>query len=112
MGDEDRRVLIPFSTFRKTYPASEELGIRFQAYPNMLDQSVDQAKEVLDRRRNVPYGGKENFSIGTAEQQVEEFHKIVGKVALATVVLSSIGLLVGGIGVMNIMLVSVTERTR
>jgi putative ABC transport system permease protein len=50
--------------------------------------------------------------VATAEQQVEEFHNIVGKVALATVVLSSIGLLVGGIGVMNIMLVSVTERTR
>src|SRR5207245_9012465 len=62
--------------------------------------------------RNVPFGGKDNFSIATAEQQVEEFHNIVGKVALATVVLSSIGLLVGGIGVMNIMLVSVTERTR
>ena len=60
----------------------------------------------------MPYGGKDNFSIDTAQQTVEEFHNIVGKVALATVVLSSIGLLVGGIGVMNIMLVSVTERTR
>src|SRR6266852_2431881 len=112
MGDEDRRVLIPISTFRKVYPTADEVNMRAQAYPKLLDQAVDQIREVLERRRNVPFGGKDNFSIATAEQQVEEFNNIVGKVALATVVLSSIGLLVGGIGVMNIMLVSVTERTR
>jgi ABC-type antimicrobial peptide transport system permease subunit len=111
-GDEDRRVLIPLSTFRKTYPSADETGIRFQAYPNMLDQAVDQATEVLERRRKVPYGGKDNFSIGTAAQQVEEFHKIILMVYLVTMVLSAIGLLIGGVGVMNIMLVSVTERTR
>jgi putative ABC transport system permease protein len=111
-GDEDRRVLIPFSTFRKVYPDADEVMMRAQAYPKMLDQAVDQITEVLERRRNVPYGGKDNFSIDTAEHTVEEFHQIVGKVALVMVVLSSIGLLVGGIGVMNIMLVSVTERTR
>jgi putative ABC transport system permease protein len=111
-GDEDRRVLIPYSTFKKTYPAADEIEMRAQAYPNMLNQAVDQMTEVLERRRNVPYGGKDNFSIETAEHTVEEFHEIVGKVALAMLVLSSIGLLVGGIGVMNIMLVSVTERTR
>jgi len=112
MGDEDRRVLIPYSTFKKSYPTADEINMRAQAYPNKLNEAVDQIREVLERRRNVPLGGKDNFSINTAEQQVEEFHNIVGKVALATVVLSSIGLLVGGIGVMNIMLVSVTERTR
>jgi putative ABC transport system permease protein len=112
MGDEDRRVLIPFSTFHKIYPMADELNIRMQAFPKVLNQAVDQAREVLERRRKVPYGGKDNFSIETAEQQVAEFHNIVGMVALAMVVLSSIGLLVGGIGVMNIMLVSVTERTR
>jgi putative ABC transport system permease protein len=110
--DEDRRVLIPYNTFRKIYPGAYENNIRLQAYPNMLDQAVDQATEVLRRRRNVPYNAKNNFSIETAEMQVQEFHNIVGMVAIATVVLSSIGLLIGGVGVMNIMLVSVTERTR
>src|SRR4030088_2585048 len=112
MGDQDRRVLIPISTFRKVYPTADEVNMRAQAYPKMLDQAVDQIREVLERRRNVPFGGKDNFSIATAEQQVAEFHKIVGTVVTLTFVLSSIGLLVGGIGVMNIMLVSVTERTR
>ena len=112
MGDEDRRVLIPYNTFHKVYPGAYENQIRFQAYPNMLEQAVDQATEVLRRRRNVAYNAKDNFVIRTAQQEVEQFHSIVGMVALAAVVLSSIGLLIGGVGVMNIMLVSVTERTR
>ncbi|HEX4546580.1 MAG TPA: ABC transporter permease [Candidatus Acidoferrum sp.] len=110
--DEDRRVLIPYSSFRKIYPAAYENSIRLQAYPNMLDQAVDQATEVLRRRRNVPLDGKDSFSIQTSQQIVDQFHNILGMVALATVVLSGIGLLIGGVGVMNIMLVSVTERTR
>jgi putative ABC transport system permease protein len=110
--NEDRRVLIPYNTFKKIYPGAYENGIRIQAYPNVLDQAVDQVTEVLRRRRNVAYNAKDNFAIETAEMQVREFHSIVAMVALATVVLSSIGLLIGGVGVMNIMLVSVTERTR
>ena len=112
MGDEDRRVLIPFSTFKKTYPAADELNMRVQAYPGELDKMVDEATEILRRRRNVAYNAKNNFSIGTAAQSVEEFHKIMMMVYVATFVLSAIGLLIGGVGVMNIMLVSVTERTR
>jgi len=110
--DEDRRVLIPYNTFRKIYPGAYENSIRFEAYPNLLDQAVDQATEVLRRRRNVPYQGKNSFSIQTSQQIVDQFHSILGMVALATFVLSGIGLLIGGVGVMNIMLVSVTERTR
>src|SRR6266849_3543645 len=112
MGDEDRRVLIPFSTFRKTYPMADEINFRMQARPKMLDQAVDQAREVLERRRKIPYGGKDNFSIETAEQQVQEFHNIMLMTYVVMIVLSAIGLLIGGVGVMNIMLVSVTERTR
>jgi len=111
-GDEDRRVLIPYNTFKKIYPAADEVNMRFQAYQGLLDQSVDQATEVLRRRRNVPQGGKDNFSIRTAAQEVEEFHDIMKMVYIATIALSGTGLLIGGVGVMNIMLVSVTERTR
>jgi putative ABC transport system permease protein len=112
IGDEDRRVLIPYSTFRKIYPDADEVSMRAQALPGQLNEMVDQIREVLERRRGVAYGGKDNFSIGTAEEQVGEFHKIMLMVYVATIVLSSIGLLIGGVGVMNIMLVSVTERTR
>jgi ABC-type antimicrobial peptide transport system permease subunit len=112
MSDEDRRVLIPYQAFRKIYPASYENAYRFQARPDLLDAAVDEAREFLRRRRNVPYNQPDTFEIRTATQQIEEFHAIVGMVAVAMVVLSSIGLLIGGVGVMNIMLVSVTERTR
>jgi putative ABC transport system permease protein len=112
MGDEDRRVLIPLNTYQKMYPTANEVDMRAQAYPGMLNQAVDQIRDVLERRRNVPFGGKDNFSINTAEQEVQEFHNIMLMVYLAMIVLSSIGLLIGGVGVMNIMLVSVTERTR
>src|SRR6266849_2398707 len=80
MGDEDRRVLIPYSTFRKTFPSATEINFRVQAQPYMLNQMVDQITEALRRRRNVPYDGKDNFSVATAEEQIKEFHNIVGKV--------------------------------
>jgi len=111
-NDEDRRTLIPIYTFMEIYPAANEISMRMQGLPNMLDQAVDEARETLRRRRRVPYDQPDNFSIQTAQESVEQFHQIIGMVALAMVVLSSIGLLIGGVGVMNIMLVSVTERTR
>jgi putative ABC transport system permease protein len=67
---------------------------------------------VLRLERRVPYHDPDTFSITTAEQMIEQFHSVTATVAVVMVILSSIGLLVGGIGVMNIMLVSVTERTR
>ena len=111
-NDEDRRVVIPFYTFRKLYPAAFEIAMRFLAYPGKLDAAVDQVREVLRRRRNVPYDKPDNFAIQTNVEIRKQFNDIIGGVVLAIVVLSSIGLLIGGMGVMNIMLVSVTERTR
>ena len=69
---------------------------------------------IRDRRtrRNVAYDKPDSFVISTALEEVKDFNDIIGGVVLAIVVLSSIGLLIGGVGVMNIMLVSVTERTR
>jgi putative ABC transport system permease protein len=111
-SDEDRRVVIPFYTFMKMYPGSYEIGFRFLAYPGKLDAAVDQIREVLRRRRNVPYNKPDNFSIQTQVEAAQQFNDIIFGVVLAIIVLSSIGLLIGGVGVMNIMLVSVTERTR
>jgi putative ABC transport system permease protein len=82
------------------------------AYPGMMDQAVDQVRAVLRIERHVPYSSPDTFSISTSQSMIERFRQVTGTVALVMIVLSSIGLLVGGIGVMNIMLVSVTERTR
>jgi putative ABC transport system permease protein len=112
MGDEDRRVVMPYYTFRKIYPAAFEVAMRFLAKPGMLDPAVDQVREVLRRRRNVAYDKPDNFAIQTNVEIRQQFNQIIFGVVVAIVVLSSIGLLIGGMGVMNIMLVSVTERTR
>jgi putative ABC transport system permease protein len=112
LNDEDRRVILPYQTFRRAYPASYENSYQMQARAGEVDAAADEVREFLRRRRNVPYNQPDSFEIRTAQQQIEEFHNIVGMVAVAMVVLSSIGLLIGGVGVMNIMLVSVTERTR
>ncbi|MGH9727787.1 MAG: ABC transporter permease [Candidatus Acidiferrales bacterium] len=112
MQDEDRRVTIPYNTFMKMFPSTRDNGYRFLAYHGRLDEAVDEAREVLRRRRKVAYTAPDNFSITTQVQEEEQFNQIIGGVALVLIVLSSIGLLIGGVGVMNIMLVSVTERTR
>jgi putative ABC transport system permease protein len=77
-----------------------------------MDQAKDEVTELLRRRRKVKVSEPENFGISSAEGVIDQFREVIGSVALVMVVVSSIGLLVGGIGVMNIMLVSVTERTR
>ena len=77
-----------------------------------LAAAMDELRVVLRQERHVPFNKPDNFFVSTAEQMVDQFRSVTSIIALVMVVLSSIGLLVGGIGVMNIMLVSVTERTR
>ena len=77
----------------------------------MLPRALDEIRTILRIDRHVPVDKPDNFALSTAEQMVEQFRQITSMTFLVMVVLSSIGLLVGGIGVMNIMLVSVTERT-
>jgi putative ABC transport system permease protein len=111
-GSDDNRVLLPYFTMRKMFPNATEHMLISIAYPGMVDEAQDQIRTVLRLERRVPYHDPDSFSITTAEQMIEQFHSVTATVAVVMVILSSIGLLVGGIGVMNIMLVSVTERTR
>ena len=111
-GQDDNRILVPYFTMRKLYPSANENMLIVIAYEGMLSKAEDQVRTVLRIQRKVPNDKPDNFSLSTAQQMIENFHRITGTVALVMVILSSIGLLVGGIGVMNIMLVSVTERTR
>ena len=110
-GDTDTRVLLPYGTLQKMYPNARENAIVVTAKEGMLSQAQDEVRTVLRIDRRVPYSKPDNFALSTAEQMVSDFRQITAITFLVMVVLSSIGLLVGGIGVMNIMLVSVTERT-
>jgi len=110
-GDTDNRVLIPYGMMRKMYPNAKEIAIVATAYDGKLPEALDQVRTVLRIDRHVPYSKPDNFALSTAEQMVADFRQITAITFIVMAVLSSIGLLVGGIGVMNIMLVSVTERT-
>ena len=111
-NSNDRIVLVPYFTFRKYYPDAKENYITAMAYPGKLDQAKDEVTGLLRRRRNVKWSDPDNFGVSSADSIIKQFRDIMGTVVLVTIVVSSIGLMVGGIGVMNIMLVSVTERTR
>ncbi len=111
-GGDDRRVTLPYWTFRKVYPTAKNHGIRIEAFSGKLPRAIDQTRVALRRARKVPYDKPDNFGYSTADSVIKQFHDIVGVVALVTGVIASVGLMIGGVGVMNIMLVSVTERTR
>jgi len=110
--DLNNGIFVPFNVARKLKPKEDDLFILAVARPNMIEDAKDQITDLLRVRRQVPFGEPNNFGLATADSVIDQFRSITAGVAIAMVVISSVGLMVGGIGVMNIMLVSVTERTR
>ncbi len=110
----DNFVGIPITTLMKYYPYDLE-HIEILAIPRghgYIQDAIDQIINLLRRRRRVAFGKPNDFEIYTQDTFIELYNQLTGAVFLVMIVISSIGLLVGGIGVMNIMLVSVKERTR
>jgi putative ABC transport system permease protein len=105
-------IYLPFEVAKKLKPNAEDLFILAVAKEGKMEEAKDQITDTLRVRRQVPFDKPNNFGLATAESIIEQFRAIIAGTALAMVAISSVGLLVGGIGVMNIMLVSVTERTR
>lgn len=111
-NEEDNAVYLPLRTAQKVAPARGWLLFVIKARAGQLNEALTQSEDVLRRRRNVNFGDPNNFDIKTADNFVKQFDSITAMVGLIAIAISSLGLLVGGIGVMNIMLVSVTERTQ
>jgi putative ABC transport system permease protein len=111
-NDQTNIIYMPLGAALKLKPNAEDMFILAVAKEGMLDKAKDDVQDLLRLRRQVPFGEKNNFAMETAASLVDQFKAITGGVFLAMVVISSVGLMIGGIGVMNIMLVSVTERTR
>lgn len=109
---EDSLVLTPYNLFRTFYPSQEEHVISARARNGQFEKMKEDITEVLRQRRKVPINAADNFEINTSSSIIEQFQSITAVMALIVVPISGFGLLVGGVGVMNIMLVSVTERTR
>jgi len=114
MGDSSRdyAVMIPYRSMMKMMPWEDWHFLLIKAQPGKLNTALDEVESLLRRRRGVKPNADNNFDLSTADRLIEQFDAITASVGLIAIAISSIGLLVGGIGVMNIMLVSVTERTR
>ena len=109
----DDIVIVPYTTLEKTLGPNLRMVLNAKPEtPERIDAAIDQMTDTLRRQRKVGYRQGDNFAIFTDQSLVDIYKQITGAFYLVMMVISSIGLLVGGIGVMNIMLVSVTERTR
>jgi putative ABC transport system permease protein len=111
-GSVNTFALIPLSDFRKNNPDIKEVAIAFTARKDVnIEQAKDQVIEAMRRRRHVPPRADNDFDIISPDFLSSLWNQLTGALVILTGIISSVGLLVGGIGVMNIMLISVTERT-
>jgi putative ABC transport system permease protein len=108
----DYQVAIPLQTGRQRFPQLDNILLTIKARKGLRDQAFDEVQSILRKLRRVPFGTEDDFAISTADQIIKQFDRITGAVVAVSIAVSGLGLLVGGIGVMNIMLMSVTERTR
>ena len=112
----DNHVFLPLTTFDSQFPwIKRDQGVNIATVPKSPDQVskiLDEGTAVLRIRRKVPFNKPNDFGILSPDKLIGNFKAITGGITLAMVFIASIALLVGGVGVMNIMLVSVTERTR
>ena len=109
---QDNEIDIPLHTAESRYPQINRFMIVAQAKPGKRQEAYDEVEGTMRRLRRLQTGEADDFSISTPDQIIQQFDKITSLIGLVAIAISGLGLLVGGIGVMNIMLVSVTERTR
>ncbi len=113
----DNSIFIPISTFEKYYkdiPMPEVVFV-IVARPRsreVVKVTIEEIKDVLRRRRQVPIGGKDTFGVSSQDSLLDIYNQLTGATYLVLTAVSAVALMIGGIGVMNIMLVSVTERTK
>lgn len=111
-NEEDSKVLLPFRTARKVAPQRSYLLHIIRAKSGRVMEALQESEQILRQRRGVAFDKPNDFDIKTADEFIKQFDGIFAATGIAAIAISCLGLLVGGIGVMNIMLVSVTERTK
>jgi len=117
-GDPDNIVAIPITTFDNHFPQiknshGDTIHIAtIPRSPELIDKAVEEGTNVLRTRRKIPFNQPNDFAIFTAEKMIAQMTAVTSAISGVLVFVAAIALLVGGVGVMNIMLVSVTERTK
>jgi len=108
----DSVVAIPITTARRKFPDARNLVLYIRAWPGQREQAREEARSILRLIRRVPPGAPDNFAMNSADQIIAQFDRIGFQIFLATIALASVSLAIGGIGIANVMIISVTERTR
>jgi putative ABC transport system permease protein len=112
-GNGENFVVIPLTTFFNIYGKDQLVQIKVQApSSDMYDDCLEQASGILRSARHVPPGEEDDFYIWSNDSVMDQFNGLTKYVRLGILLVSAISLLAAGVGIMNIMLVSVTERTR
>lgn len=118
-GAYDNYLLIPISTFGNIWGWTQDNGFARSVNvtiharsPDVVDDAMEETRQLLRRLRSVPRGDPDNFEMFNSASSIARFNEMTAGVKIAAFVVGTIALVVAGIGIMNIMLVSVTERTK
>lgn len=112
-GNQDNFVAIPITAFFKQYGKQRSVNISVQSKnADLFDETVEEVREILRLARKVPPGEADDFEIFSNDTLIQEFNNLTFLIRAGVGFISFIALLAAGVGIMNIMLVSVTERTR
>jgi putative ABC transport system permease protein len=108
----DSVIAIPVTTARRKFPDARNVVLYIRAYPGLREQAREEARTILRLIRDVPRDTEDNFAMNSADQIIAQFDRIGAQIFLATIALAAVSLVIGGIGIANVMVISVTERTR
>ena len=108
----DSVVAIPIRTARRKFPEARNLVVYVRAKPGLREQAREEARTILRLIRRLPPDAPDNFAMNSADQIIAQFDRVGAQLFVATIALSAVSLLIGAIGIANVMIISVTERTR